>query len=82
VAGAPEVVQHLAGIGERYSKQLRGGQQQHIALTRALILEPSVVLFDESVGSFDLKLRREMQIEIKNIQQRLGTKFIYVTHNQ
>ncbi|MBN2323617.1 MAG: ABC transporter ATP-binding protein [Spirochaetes bacterium] len=76
-----EVV-HLEGFGDRYPKQLSGGQQQRVALARALIVEPSVVLFDEPLGSLDLKLRREMQIEIKNIQRRLGTTFIYVTHDQ
>ena len=76
-----EVV-HLEGLEDRYPKQLSGGQQQRVALARALILEPSVVLFDEPLGALDLKLRREMQIEIKNIQQRLGTTFIYVTHDQ
>jgi spermidine/putrescine transport system ATP-binding protein len=76
-----EVV-HLEGFGNRYPKQLSGGQQQRVALARALIVEPSVVLFDEPLGSLDLKLRREMQIEIKNIQRRLGTTFIYVTHDQ
>ena len=76
-----EVV-HLEGFEDRYPKQLSGGQQQRIALARALIVEPSVVLFDEPLGSLDLKLRREMQIEIKNIQRRLGTTFIYVTHDQ
>lgn len=81
VASALEVV-HLEDLGERYPKQLSGGQQQRVALARALILEPSVVLFDEPLGSLDLKLRREMQIEIKNIQRRLGTTFIYVTHDQ
>jgi len=81
VAGALEVV-HLKGLGKRYPKQLSGGQQQRVALARALILEPSVVLFDEPLGSLDLKLRRDMQIEIKNIQRRLGTTFIYVTHDQ
>ena len=81
VANALEVV-HLEDLGERYPKQLSGGQQQRVALARALILEPSVVLFDEPLGSLDLKLRREMQIEIKNIQRRLGTTFIYVTHDQ
>jgi ABC-type Fe3+/spermidine/putrescine transport system ATPase subunit len=75
-------VVHLAGFEARYPKQLSGGQQQRVALARALILEPKVVLFDEPLGSLDLKLRREMQIEIKNIQRRLGTTFVYVTHDQ
>lgn len=81
VARALGVV-HLVGLEERYPKHLSGGQQQRVALARALIVEPSVVLFDEPLGSLDLKLRREMQIEIKNIQRRLGTTFIYVTHDQ
>jgi len=81
VANALEVV-HLNGLDERYPKHLSGGQQQRVALARALILEPSVVLFDEPLGSLDLKLRREMQLEIKSIQRRLGTTFIYVTHDQ
>jgi spermidine/putrescine transport system ATP-binding protein len=75
-------VVHLEGFEDRYPKKLSGGQQQRVALARALIVEPSVVLFDEPLGSLDLKLRREMQIEIKNIQRRLGTTFIYVTHDQ
>jgi len=81
VAKVLEVV-HLEGLEKRYPKQLSGGQQQRVALARALIMEPAVVLFDEPLGSLDLKLRREMQIEIKNIQRRLGTTFIYVTHDQ
>ena len=81
VANALDAV-HLENLGKRYPKQLSGGQQQRVALARALILEPGVVLFDEPLGSLDLKLRREMQIEIKNIQRRLGTTFIYVTHDQ
>jgi ABC-type Fe3+/spermidine/putrescine transport system ATPase subunit len=81
VSDVLEVV-HLKGFEYRYPKQLSGGQQQRVALARALILEPAVVLFDEPLGSLDLKLRREMQIEIKNIQRRLGTTFIYVTHDQ
>lgn len=81
VNGVLEVV-HLEGFEDRYPKQLSGGQQQRVALARALIVEPSVVLFDEPLGSLDLKLRREMQIEIKNIQRRLGTTFLYVTHDQ
>lgn len=81
VARALETVQ-LSGLEQRYPKQLSGGQQQRVALARALILEPGVVLFDEPLGSLDLKLRREMQIEVKNLQHRLGTTFVYVTHDQ
>ena len=72
----------LSNLEDRYPKQLSGGQQQRVALARALILEPSVVLFDEPLGSLDLKLRREMQIELKSIQRRLGKTFVYVTHDQ
>lgn len=81
VARALEVVQ-MSGLEKRYPRQLSGGQQQRVALARALILEPGVVLFDEPLGSLDLKLRREMQIEVKNLQHRLGTTFVYVTHDQ
>lgn len=81
VAKALDTV-HLAGFERRYPKQLSGGQQQRVALARALVLEPGVVLFDEPLGSLDLKLRREMQIEIKGIQQKLGKTFVYVTHDQ
>jgi len=72
----------LKGLENRYPKKLSGGQQQRVALARALILEPAVVLFDEPLGALDLKLRREMQIELKQIQRRLGITFIYVTHDQ
>jgi spermidine/putrescine transport system ATP-binding protein len=75
-------VVHLSGLEKRRPKQLSGGQQQRVALARALILEPAVVLFDEPLGSLDLKLRREMEIEVKNIQRRLGKTFVYVTHDQ
>ncbi len=72
----------LEGLEDRFPKKLSGGQQQRVALARALILEPAVVLFDEPLGALDLKLRREMQIELKRIQKRLGITFIYVTHDQ
>lgn len=81
VAQALETVQ-LSELEHRYPRQLSGGQQQRVALARALILEPGVVLFDEPLGSLDLKLRREMQIEVKNLQHQLGTTFVYVTHDQ
>ena len=80
-AQALEMVK-LQGLGDRYPEALSGGQQQRVALARALVLEPAVVLFDEPLGSLDLKLRREMQIELKSIQRRLGITFVYVTHDQ
>jgi spermidine/putrescine transport system ATP-binding protein len=81
IKGVLDVV-HLGGMEKRRPKQLSGGQQQRVALARALILEPAVVLFDEPLGSLDLKLRREMEVEVKNIQRRLGKTFVYVTHDQ
>jgi ABC-type Fe3+/spermidine/putrescine transport system ATPase subunit len=72
----------LTGLGHRRPNQLSGGQQQRVALARALILKPNVVLFDEPLGSLDLKLRLEMQIELKNIHRETGMTFIYVTHDQ
>ena len=72
----------LTGFEERHPKQLSGGQQQRVALARAIVLEPSVVLLDEPLGSLDLKLRREMEVELKGLQRALGTTFIYVTHDQ
>jgi spermidine/putrescine transport system ATP-binding protein len=76
-----ELVQlpHLAG---RYPKQLSGGQQQRVALARALVKEPKVLLLDEPLGALDLKLRKQMQLELKHMQRRLGITFIYVTHDQ
>ncbi len=72
----------LPGFGERKPSQLSGGQRQRVALARALINEPRVLLLDEPLGALDLKLRQEMQIELKNLQQRLGITFIFVTHDQ
>jgi spermidine/putrescine transport system ATP-binding protein len=63
-------------------KELSGGQQQRVALARALTLEPEVLLFDEPLGALDLKLRREMQSALREVQQRIGRAFIYVTHDQ
>jgi spermidine/putrescine ABC transporter ATP-binding subunit len=72
----------LEGLGARYPHQLSGGQQQRVALARVLVFNPRVVLMDEPLGALDKKLREEMQLEIKHIQQRLGLTVIYVTHDQ
>jgi spermidine/putrescine ABC transporter ATP-binding subunit len=72
----------MVGYETRYPRQLSGGQAQRVALARALVLEPKVLLLDEPLGSLDLKLRKEMQIELIGIHRRLGTTFIYVTHDQ
>ncbi len=73
---------NLSGYGKRHVDQLSGGQQQRIAIARALVNEPEVLLLDEPLGALDLKLRKEMQLELKNMQQQLGITFIYVTHDQ
>jgi len=72
----------LDGFEDRYPNQLSGGQQQRVAIARGIIMNPKVLLLDESLGSLDLKLKRTMQIELKKIQKKLGITFIYVTHNQ
>jgi spermidine/putrescine transport system ATP-binding protein len=72
----------LAGLGGRYPRQLSGGQQQRVALARALVNRPRVLLLDEPLGALDLKLRRQMQIELKRLQEYLRTTFVYVTHDQ
>ncbi len=72
----------LTGYGERKPRQLSGGQQQRVALARALINHPGVLLLDEPLGALDLKLRRQMQIELKRIQIEVGTTFVHVTHDQ
>lgn len=72
----------LPGLGSRKPSQLSGGQRQRVALARALINHPRVLLLDEPLGALDLKLRQEMQIELKNIQQQVGITFVYVTHDQ
>lgn len=72
----------LEGLGERSPAQLSGGQKQRVALARALINRPAVLLLDEPLGALDLKLREAMQIELKNLQRRLGITFVYVTHDQ
>src|SRR6266700_1083422 len=72
----------LEGFARRRTSQLAGGQRQRVALARALINQPAVLLLDEPLGALDLKLRQEMQIELKAIQQRVGLTFVYVTHDQ
>ena len=72
----------LSGFEKRSIDSLSGGQQQRVAIARALVNEPEVLLLDEPLGALDLKLRKEMQLELKNIQQKLGITFIFVTHDQ
>lgn len=73
---------NLKGFEKRNIHSLSGGQQQRVAIARALAVKPRVLLLDEPLGALDLKLRKDMQVELKNIQQRLGITFIYVTHDQ
>ncbi|MBI5963885.1 MAG: ABC transporter ATP-binding protein [Chloroflexi bacterium] len=72
----------LAGFAARKPSQLSGGQRQRVALARALINHPKVLLLDEPLGALDLKLRQQMQVELKSIQKRVGITFIFVTHDQ
>lgn len=76
-----ELVQ-MPGFGGRKPSQLSGGQRQRVALARALINHPKVLLLDEPLGALDLKLRQQMQVELKNIQREVGITFIFVTHDQ
>ena len=72
----------LAGYGERRPSQLSGGQRQRVALARALVNGPKVLLLDEPLGALDLKLREQMQEELKALQKKLGITFVFVTHDQ
>ena len=72
----------LEGYGNRRESQLSGGQQQRVALARALVNRPGVLLLDEPLGALDLKLRKQMQLELKRIQSEVGITFVYVTHDQ
>jgi spermidine/putrescine transport system ATP-binding protein len=75
-------VVRLEGLGDRRPAELSGGQRQRVALARALVNRPAALLLDEPLGALDLKLRREMQFELKRIQKSTGTTFVYVTHDQ
>ncbi len=81
VTQALEMVQ-LGQLADRAPRQLSGGQQQRVALARALVNRPRVLLLDEPLGALDLKLRKEMQLELKHLNRQLGITFIYVTHDQ
>jgi spermidine/putrescine transport system ATP-binding protein len=75
-------VVELEGLEKRRPRQLSGGQQQRVALARALVNNPAALLLDEPLGALDVKLRKQMQLELKRIQAELGTTFVYVTHDQ
>jgi len=75
-------VVRLEGLGKRRPAQLSGGQQQRVALARALVNRPAALLLDEPLGALDVKLRKQLQLELKRIQSELGTTFVYVTHDQ
>jgi spermidine/putrescine transport system ATP-binding protein len=81
VGEALELVR-LEGLDLRQPTELSGGQKQRVALARALVLEPRVLLLDEPLAALDLKLRKQMQLELKTLQQSLGISFVYVTHDQ
>ncbi|MBR3233011.1 ATP-binding cassette domain-containing protein [Candidatus Saccharibacteria bacterium] len=73
---------HLTGFEDRYPAQLSGGQQQRVAIARGIVMNHKILLLDESLASLDLKLKREMQTELKSLQQNLNMTFVYVTHDQ
>jgi putative spermidine/putrescine transport system ATP-binding protein len=81
-AGKALEMVRLPGFGNRKPSQLSGGQRQRVALARAIVNRPEVLLLDEPLGALDLKLREEMQVELKRIQQEVGITFVYVTHDQ
>ena len=81
-AGAMLEIMRLSGYGSRRPNQLSGGQRQRVALARALVNEPRVLLLDEPLGALDLKLREEMQVELRTIQREVGITFVFVTHDQ
>src|SRR6476660_9792424 len=81
VADALRIVR-LEGLNERRPRQLSGGQQQRVALARALVNRPAALLLDEPLGALDLKLRKELQLELKHLQTQTQTTFVYVTHDQ
>ena len=81
-AGEALALVRLEGYGGRKPAQLSGGQRQRVALARAIVNRPQALLLDEPLGALDLKLRQELQVELKRIQQELGITFVYVTHDQ
>ena len=72
----------LEGFGDKKIDQLSGGQKQRVAIARCLVLEPAVLLLDEPLGALDLKLREQMKVELKKLQAKVGTTFVYITHDQ
>ncbi len=72
----------LTGFGDKKVDQLSGGQRQRVAIARCLVLEPAVLLLDEPLGALDLKLREQMKVELKKLQAKVGTTFVYITHDQ